>query len=130
MNRYSLLIGEKEDTGLLESIKDLPIHKPAEYFYWCDNCKRTLKMGRALGEVLPAKLQILKALYGINNTWMDVTTIAHNHVEDDEKIVLVIDNHVFGRDPAPNIKKKLRVDYIFNGKRLTKEFEEGETLII
>lgn len=56
-------------------------------------------------------LEIISANYGT----MDVTEILKNSIKDD-LLSITVSNTTFGKDPQPNIFKKLFVKYIYNGE--------------
>jgi hypothetical protein len=76
------------------------------------------------------KLMIRSAVYGtgpVND--MDVTEILQNHMRD--ALAVVITNDLFGHDPAPNIVKRLRVDYSYGNQAvLTVTRPENTRLVL
>lgn len=56
-------------------------------------------------------LEIISASYGT----MDVTENIKNRIID-ERLSIIVNNTTFGKDPQPNIPKKLSVKYIYNGE--------------
>jgi hypothetical protein len=95
------------------------------------------KMERAVNEnetltiaTKPSKLIIEKAVYGDlpDGNKTDVTEKVQAMVNND---ALSVDatNDNFG-DPAEGIGKKLKVDYVFEGAKKSKEAAEGENLTI
>jgi hypothetical protein len=61
------------------------------------------------------KLNILSAAYGSSSVNdMDVTEILRKRVGN--ALVVTITNELFGRDPAPNIPKRLQVDYSYGNQ--------------
>lgn len=78
----------------------------------------------------PAKLIIRKAVYGDlpDGAKTDVTEKVAEKVDDDH-LSIEATNDNFG-DPAEGIVKKLKVDYTFDGKELSKTVNENETLTI
>lgn len=82
--------------------------------------------------VKPSKLIIHRAIYGAIQTkpaWMDVTArikaLAAAH-----KLEIVANNELAGDDPAPNIVKQLRVEFVLNGRHQTNLVAENETLTL
>jgi hypothetical protein len=84
------------------------------------------------GEVLDisTRLFISKAVYGDlpKGRQDDVTEQVANLVRKNSLSVKA-DNETFG-DPAENVVKRLRVDYLFDGVKGSKTVGEGETLTI
>jgi len=84
------------------------------------------------GEVcdISTRLFIHKALYGdlAGNKTDDVTDQIKNLVRKNTLSVKA-DNESFG-DPAPNVVKKLRIDYTFDGVKKSKTVAENATLTI
>ena len=77
-----------------------------------------------------AKLVITKAIYGDlpDGPKIDVTEKVAKLVKDD---ALSVDaNNDNFTDPAPGMRKKLKVDYTFDGKDKSKTANEGDTLTI
>ncbi|MBN1853315.1 MAG: HEAT repeat domain-containing protein [Pirellulales bacterium] len=74
------------------------------------------------------KFVILKAEYGADTTWRDVTKQVTDAVVGDS-ISIAADNQLAG-DPIPNVEKKLRVEYTLDGLLHTKSVPEGMILEI
>jgi hypothetical protein len=78
------------------------------------------------------KLEIVHAVYAAtdgNNGEMDVTAkLAELAV--DGQLVVTVENGTFGRDPARNLAKELRVDYTLDGKPGHVVVPENETLTL
>jgi len=75
-----------------------------------------------------AELSIVKALYGAQDHWIDVTpavakAVANGHLN-------VPAGNDLGGDPIKDTVKSLRVTYRLSGKELTKEAREGQNLFI
>ncbi len=79
---------------------------------------------------ISTRLFIRKAVYGdlANNKSDDVTEQVANLVRKNT-LSLKADNETFG-DPAPNVVKKLRIDYTFDGVKKSKTVAENETLTV
>ncbi len=77
------------------------------------------------------KLEIKHAIYGAVNTagGMDVTTKLADLVAGGRRHIAA-NNEVFGRDPVPDSRKELRVDYVFNGQPAHVVVHENETLAL
>jgi DnaJ-like protein len=61
-------------------------------------------------------LRILRAYYGAEGQFMNVTENLRSHV-DDGRISVHVDNYNMGGDPLPGHRKWLRVLYVYNGER-------------
>ncbi|MGO8927676.1 MAG: glycosyl hydrolase [Limisphaerales bacterium] len=79
----------------------------------------------------PMDLRILKAVYGAFSSggqgWLDVTATAKSLVAGGTRQIPA-SNDMAGDDPAPNIVKRLRVEYRLSGQPRKAEVQEGETL--
>ncbi len=62
-------------------------------------------------------LQILRASYGADRQFADVTGVLQGHIQDGSWLRMHINNDTMGVDPAPHIHKELRVQYVYNGDR-------------
>jgi hypothetical protein len=54
--------------------------------------------------------KVVKALYGMNNIYVDVTHIIKSKILEND-LTFVVKNEVFGSDPVPNVVKKLHITY-------------------
>jgi hypothetical protein len=84
------------------------------------------------GEVcdISTRLFIHKALYGdLTNNKADDVTDQLRALVSKNTLSVKADNETFG-DPAPNVVKKLRVDYTFDGVKKSKSVAENGTLTI
>ena len=72
-------------------------------------------------------LQITKALYGVDGHWQDVTAALRVKVRDG-RIRVAATNEELGGDPAPNIRKSLRVVFSLNGEPHSQTLAEDEIL--
>ena len=61
-------------------------------------------------------LRILRAYYGAEGQFVNVTEAIRSHM-DDGHLFLHIDNYSLGVDPMPGVHKWLRVLYMYNGER-------------
>ena len=61
-------------------------------------------------------LRILRAEYGVEGQFVNVTDALRSRV-DDGRLSLRVDNYSLGVDPAPGVHKYLRVVYVFRGER-------------
>ena len=75
------------------------------------------------------KLTIIKAKYGVDNSWDDVSDKLKEKIQD-EAINLQINNDTMGNDPAVGLFKYLKVIYRTDGKQKEIEVGEGEFLSI
>ena len=92
--------------------------------------KRKLKNIIRGGEIPCCKLsiteipfKIIKAIYYTQNNSVDVT---QELVAQTKRncIDIIVGNYILGGDPDPNVPKKLKVEYIYNGAPLTKDVKE------
>jgi len=61
-------------------------------------------------------LRILRADYGVEGQFVDVTDTLRSRVGDG-RLSVRVDNYTLGVDPVPGVHKYLRVDYVFRGER-------------
>jgi hypothetical protein len=89
---------------------------------------KTVDEGETLD--ISTRLVIVKAVYGdlAGGKTDDVTEQLADLVRKN-KLTTKADNETFG-DPAEGVVKRLKVDYLFDGKRQTKTVGENETLAI
>ena len=80
------------------------------------------------GSASTPALAIQVASYGVTYE-ADVTEALSKLVVND-KLSVVVNNDTLGGDPAPNIIKRLHVDYTLDGKRYSQDVDEGSTLRI
>lgn len=80
----------------------------------------------------PIKLEILKAEYGAQGKYVDVTAILRRYARDLPLVLLPSEsyNASFGGDPVPNVVKELRVEYRINGKPAKATFTENATILL
>ena len=80
----------------------------------------------------PVKVEIIKAQYGANDTFKDVTEILRQHVRGFPLIVLpsASYNAAFGGDPFPRVVKELKVHYRMNGKEGEVSFPENANVLL
>ena len=76
------------------------------------------------------KLQfdIIKAVYWTSKASLDVTEELRNKIVGN-KLNAMASNRIKG-DPEPLTRKKLTIEYRFEGNTVTKEFTEGERILI
>jgi (4-O-methyl)-D-glucuronate---lignin esterase len=96
-----------------------------------DHLVSVTRQGPPLSEVpvQRAKLRILKAVYGAfpsGHGWMDVTANVKSLLRAGNRRIPA-SNEMAGADPAPNIRKEMRVRYRLEGKQHTVEVREGHS---
>jgi hypothetical protein len=74
-------------------------------------------------------LTILDAKYGANNKWMDVKSTLTEKIQSG-KLVVRVENDLFGPDPVAGIDKSLDVTYSFHGHTFSTNTKEHEMLVI
>jgi hypothetical protein len=62
-------------------------------------------------------LQIVRASYGADRQFVDVTNLLQRHIDNGNRLSMHINNDTMGVDPAPHLHKELRVQYVYNGDR-------------
>jgi HEAT repeat protein len=78
------------------------------------------------------KLEIIKAEYGADSTFKDVTAVLKKYAGDLPLISLPASsyNANFGGDPSPGSVKQLKIQYRLNGKAGKASFAENELIIL
>jgi len=61
-------------------------------------------------------LRVLRAYYGAEGQFANVTDAVQSRI-DDGRLILRVDNYSMGVDPVPGVHKSLRVLYLYNGQR-------------
>jgi hypothetical protein len=61
-------------------------------------------------------LRILRAYYGADGQFVNVTDALRSRV-DDGRLYLHVDNYSMGGDPLPGARKRLRILYTIDGDR-------------
>jgi hypothetical protein len=79
------------------------------------------------GERHERGLQILRAEYGVEGQFVNVTEALRSRI-DDGRLFLFVDNYTMGVDPAPGVHKHLRVSYVQDGERRHAEVDEKTEL--
>lgn len=75
-------------------------------------------------------LNVLSAQYGADGyPWKDVTSILNGRIIN-ARLQVPVTNEELGPDPVPNVKKKIKVQYVLNGKSCLITVPEGEELLI
>jgi len=72
-------------------------------------------------------LQILRAEYGAEGQFVNVTDALRSRINDG-RLFLFVDNYNLGVDPAPGVHKHLRISYIQDGERRRTEVDEKTEL--
>ena len=84
------------------------------------------------GEIVPKKktaiLELIKATYWTPDKKLDVSKELRSLIKNN-KLEVVASNKIKG-DPEYGIVKKLTIEYIYDGIKITKEYEEGDKVII
>jgi len=80
----------------------------------------------------PLDIEIIKAEYGANSTWKDVTKTLRSRVGGLPIIPLSSPqyNSAFGGDPVPSVAKVLKVQYRINGKAGEATFGENSSIVL
>jgi hypothetical protein len=73
------------------------------------------------------RLRILRAYYGAEGQFINVTDVLRQRV-DDGTIYIRVDNYSMGGDPLPGYRKWLRVLYSYNGERRSVVVDEKTDL--
>jgi hypothetical protein len=79
------------------------------------------------GERHERGLQILRADYGAEGEYVNVTEALRSRI-DDGRLFLFVDNYSMGVDPLPGAHKRLRVSYVQDGERRHIQVEEKTEL--
>jgi len=74
------------------------------------------------------RFEIIKAEYWTQKERVDVTEVLRSMIVDN-KLELVVSNDI-KYDPDPGTKKKLTIEYLFNGVTLKKEYAERDKVLI
>lgn len=72
-------------------------------------------------------LRILRADYGVEGRFADVTLRLASQIQGDQ-LTLGVNNYTMGGDPADHQRKSLTVWYVFNGRAAVETIGEGGTL--
>ena len=72
-------------------------------------------------------LQILRAEYGVEGQFANVTEALRSRI-DDGRLFVFVNNYTMGVDPAPGVHKILRVLYVQDGERRHTEVDEKTEL--
>lgn len=81
--------------------------------------------------IAKVKLEIVKAEYGADGAWKNVTDVLQQRAGDLPLVALPGSyNKTFGGDPAPNTPKTLKIDYRIDGKPGQAQFDENATIVL
>lgn len=72
------------------------------------------------------RLTIVKATYGKNNKFVDITTQLNSQI-DKNKLDIILSNEIAG-DPIERVPKIGKIKYKYDGKIYTKEYVEMERI--
>jgi hypothetical protein len=99
--------------------------------YTIDGVYRTKTVDEGETLDISPRLFIIKAVYGAlpDGPTSDVTEIVADLVRKN-RLSVEASNDQLGGDPAPNVVKKLRVDYTFDGVSHSKTVGENQTLTV
>ena len=75
------------------------------------------------------KLEIVRATYGADNTWKDVTKQVQGRAANNRRILLGSYNGLAG-DPVKDVVKTLKIEYKIDGKRGKAEFSENAEVLL
>lgn len=75
-----------------------------------------------LGTASAQGFRVIKAEYGADSTWLDVTERLQNLVRGDGLVLRV--NAATLTDPMPGVQKTLRVRYLYRGRTRTDNFQD------
>jgi hypothetical protein len=80
----------------------------------------------------PVSVEIIKAEYGAGTQVKDVTEVLRKHVRGLPLIVLPSENYNtgLGGDPAPQVVKKLTIEYRLNGRTAKAVFAENAPILL
>jgi HEAT repeat protein len=78
------------------------------------------------------RVEVLKAEYGADKTFKDVTDILRKYVHDFPVIILPVSdyNSAFGGDPVGGVPKQLKIQYKMNGKPGEASFPENAAIML
>lgn len=86
-------------------------------------------MSLGMGIVTAQELRIVKAEYGHDRRYVDVTEILRR-ASIRGRLDIIVANQTFGIDPAPAEVKTLRVEYFVNGQPMREEVPENSRLLL
>lgn len=86
-------------------------------------------MSLGMGLVAAQDLRIVKAEYGHDNRYADVTDMVRR-ASTRGRLDMVVANETFGFDPAPAELKTMRIEYLVNGQPMREEVPENTRLVL
>lgn len=131
-----------EYSSWIRQIRDKVDRLPQNQIHWHEYAQELEVISRKIAQiaesshpidhpfVLPtqaSELIILEALYGADESWVNVTDTVRASVKND-MVRLKVSNSKFGGDPIRGIQKKLKLVYSYSGATYSKEVAENETL--
>lgn len=79
----------------------------------------------------PGKLEIVKAEYGADTKFKDVSDVVRQHARDLPLVMLPKGyNDMFGGDPVPGVSKQLKIEYKLDGKAGQASFPENGVILL
>jgi len=94
-------------------------------FEWSEGCELAVPGG----SLPPKKLEIVKAEYGTDGKWADVTAKIASAVKGD-RVFLRVDFSTMAADPAPGVAKRLKAVYMLDGTEVNTEVADNNDLSI
>ncbi|MCX6612857.1 MAG: hypothetical protein NTW74_18660, partial [Acidobacteria bacterium] len=76
----------------------------------------------AMAQIMGPNFQVIKAEYGADNRWEDVTSRVQGLVRGNG-VEFRVDGETLS-DPLPGVQKTLRVRYVFRGQTRTDNFQD------
>ncbi len=86
-------------------------------------------MALGMGIVTAQELRIVRAEYGHDRRYVDVTEILRR-ASMRGRLDIIVSNETFGVDPAPAEVKTLRVEYFVNGQPMREQVPENARLLL
>ncbi|MFC1975963.1 hypothetical protein ACFLXQ_06160 [Chloroflexota bacterium] len=115
--RSFITITRIKGSGAVKSLKSVAQEETAE----------PTKTEKEITQRVPG-LKIIKAEYWTQKERLDVTNELREMIVDN-KLKTIISNNIKG-DPDPGTKKRLSIEYEFNNITVTKEYTEGDKVVI
>lgn len=121
----------REDLG--EPVRGRDLHLEVNYVVGGETHRMAVPEGRSVilsrtGERPQPSIELIKAEYGAQDTWVDVTEKVRPALRNG-RLEVAATNAAFG-DPIYNVVKRLRVFYKMNGEDGRAEVTENQTLTI
>lgn len=115
------LVGRDVKTGRFISLKDKAMYTKEVKAPKAETSKLELVDAKPKVKVKEDTVEILKAVYGVDATVVEVDTAK-------VRIGKKVSNRMAGADPAPKVKKSMTVTAVLHGKEIEKTFSEGEII--